>query len=466
MFYFYLLFFLVVMFIELKIWQALTPLIVAFSGITVISVMHSTFGGYLGFIKVHPEVYLYISCFLAISFASSLFVFVIFYFSRVGRSNLSAGFQVTRACSSAKKKSDNNSLNKLCLATADLAPSRIFNNNFVAYLFLNAVSLLMMFVLYSVLRAYFSVGRIAGEEFEHALSYGVVGHAFALLMACVPFLYLFVKLSASRWVRRMCFVSLILALIFLFMKQVKYWVLVPLIWILVINFMLYGFKFNMRLFYKVLGMSAVAIILFFTVYFVQVVSGNNGVGGLDIPELILNVFYHLLGYAFSGLIVFSSLIDDGFFVSLNYKDAAVAFEGLFNIFSALVGGGGYDGDHFVIDFYVLNEVFYKVGNVGTLWADFIIYMGFFAFPIYFVMFSLLYFLFMLSRFNFLAFIYYTGLISFLFFSWFASYFKLLSPYEVPILSLFVAVLLIFLSRIKVAGLRVRQLAPTANEHVI
>jgi hypothetical protein len=450
------------MYIELKMWKALTPLIVAFSGITVISVLHSTLGGYLGFFDVNPEVFLYISYFLAIAFASSLFVFLIFSYTRIQHSYLATGSQSTRACAPDGSRIDNTDLNKSGLVAADLIPGRVFDNSFAAYLFLGAVLLLLIFVLYSILRAYVSAGEIAGEEFEHALSYGIVGHSFALLMACVPFLYLFSKLSVSRYVRRLCFAFLVLCFLFLFMKQVKYWVLVPLIWILVISFRLYGFSFNMSLFYKGVGGSAIAIILFFIVYLVQIVSGNDGVSALDIPVLLLDIFYHLLGYAFSGLLVFSSLIDDGVFYTLNYKDAAVAFEGLFNILGALVGGGLYDGDHFVIEFYVLDDVFNKTGNVGTLWADFLIYMGIFAFPIYFIMFFLLYFLFMLSRFSFLAFIYYTGIVSFLFFSWFSSYFKLLSPYEIPLLSVFVAVLLIFLSRVKVG--RVEAMGNSRQNH--
>ena len=128
-----------------------------------------------------------------------------------------------------------------------------------------------------------------------------------------------------------------------------------------------------------------------------------------------------------------------------------------NILSSLVGKGVYEGEHVLINFYVLDDGFGKTGNVGTLWADFMLYMGVFAFPVYFLLYFAVYLLFMLSKAYFVCFIYYSGIVSFLFFSWFSSYFKLLSPYEVPILSAFIALLLVLLSNAGLSGSRSKRL---------
>lgn len=445
MFYFYLLFAFVVMYLDLRMWKGLTPLVVAFSGVTFIAVLHSTVGRYFGFAAVDPRVFGYISYFISVGFASSLCVFAIFSTFRKPQ-NEAEHLRSPESCSVESRGGEVCSIESRPTA-AGLFPCDTFNNKAAAYLFLSSIFLLLAFLAYSIRHAYVTTGVVSGEGFEHALSFGVVGHSFALLMACVPFLYLFFKLSAHRHVRRLCFALLVLSFIFLFMKQIKYWVLVPLVWIMILNFRLEGFRLNVSLLYKSLVVAAVAVLLFFLVYLFQVVSGNNGAAGLDFSALFFNIFYHLLGYAFSGLIVFSSLIEDGVFDMLNYKDIAVAFEGFSNILSVTLGRGRYEGEQFVIEFYVLDSVLNKTGNVGTLWADFMLYMGVFAYPVYFLMFFSLYFLFMISRSSFLAFMYYTGVVSFFFFSWFASYFKLLSPYEIPVLSLFIAAILLLLPRI-------------------
>ena len=451
MFYLYLLFYLFVVYVELKLWRELTPVIISFSGITVIAVLHATLGRYLGFLEVDPKVFL----FLLIAFVASLFAFIIFSSCRRPRQFATANDGPALYSSMFEKSNNDLTFSK---SSGDGGFSNVFfHKKNVAYLFLSSVFLLLAFLAYSILNAYLSTGGISGQMYERALTYGVVGHCFALLMSCVPFLYLFYKNSPIRFVRRLCALFLIFAFVFLFMKQVKYWVLVPLVWITIINFKLNGFRINFSFLYKVLGLVAVAVALFYTVYFLQVIDGRGGTDGLDFYQLNLSIFYHLLGYLFSGLIVFSSLIEDGFFLEIIYRDIAVAFNGLSNILSSLVGKGVYEGEHVLINFYVLDDGFGKTGNVGTLWADFMLYMGVFAFPVYFLLYFAVYLLFMLSKAYFVCFIYYSGIVSFLFFSWFSSYFKLLSPYEVPILSAFIALLLVLLSNAGLSGSRSKRL---------
>ena len=189
MFYIYICLFFMVLFFELKLWKTLTPTVVVFSGITLISVLHFLFGGYLGFIEVNPKVYAYISCFLTASFGSSVFVFLLFNFTRLRYLCVCDNFTQNRT--SATGSAYKPSLFRPGIVIAGIIPGRIFSNNVTVWFFSAFVLLLLIFVFYSILRAYYSLGSLTGEGFEHSLTYGIVGHSFSLLMACVPFLYMF-----------------------------------------------------------------------------------------------------------------------------------------------------------------------------------------------------------------------------------------------------------------------------------
>ena len=417
MFIIYLLISLLIFALEFKIWRTITPTIIIFSGITVVSTLHFLLWSTLEFIQVNSIIFIYLSIFLLISFTSSLLLF----FSYKKNSIIDSHYT--------KKISIN-----------------IFTKAEAILIFLILMLFLLAFIFYAITEAYKTTGIMAGENFEYLLSYGVVGHSFALLMACTPITYLFFNFSTTIFSKRFFLMILCISLFFLFLKQVKYWSLVPSVWIAIINFHLYGVKFNFKFLLKLISFVLLSIIIFFSTY----LFGFYAFGvDIDIYHKIYDTAYHFMGYLFSGIIVFSSLVNDGYLYELQYRDVCATFTGACNIIDFFRGLELYSGDNiFMIDFYTLDNVFNKKGNVPTLWGVFMLHLGWTSFIFYFLLSLFIYFIFVLSRTRLPVFLYYTGLISFMFFSWFASYFALLSIYEIPLLSLFViSFFLIFSKRV-------------------
>lgn len=435
MYFFFLISVLIVFIIEWKLWRTLTPTIISFGGVAVISLIHATVGRYMGFFDVNPMVYLYISGFLFTSFFSSLIVFFIFNLSR-NKITTSEVYSDNFFLSHAPKDQRINNYRKDYNLIGPLFKSRNINNTFLIFVFT-----MLCFIFYSVLKAYFRLGVITGEAFENELSFGVVGHAFALLMACLPFLYILSKSAYSANLKKISMIFLIVSLSLLFMKQIKYWVLVPVIWLSLIYFKIYSHRISVSFLVKLFWIFLICVALFYSVYLFQILYWSGFSGG-EIKESSMSIVYHMFGYMFSGIMTFSSLIEDGLLNELMYRDIGVAFQGLSNILAILSGGSLYAGEIFTINFYVLDSVYQKTGNVPTIWGDFLLYLGFFSYPIYFILYFIIYCLLVASRFSPIIFFYYTGLVSFLFFSWFASYFKLLSIYEVPLLSMVVATMVV------------------------
>lgn len=389
-------------YIDYIFWRNITPNIVAFMGIFLISILYDLFGKGLGFVDVESDVYLYLILFV---FSGQMASFLGFYISQKIKFNYKVEPDVKRKFTYSK------------------AGVRFF------FIFITFVIGLCLFGIY---RAYMLTNSLSGDEFEGLLSHGIIAHVFALLMASTPFIYIIA--SQGQKINKLYYILLVCVILLLFMKQIKYWVLVPLVWILLLNIYLYNQNSVSKILKNSLIIFSLMFLFFIGAYFFVIILNSGDYDSLDLYSSFIGIFNHLLGYLFSGILVFSSLIRDGVFNDLVWRDSFVVFNGVVNVVSTLVGEGLYKGDEFLIPFYVLNEDTGQTGNVGTLWATFLLYLGNFSFFVFFIIIFFLSLLFSLSKHFGLALIIYTSLVAFMFFSWFASYFALLTIYEVPILA--------------------------------
>ena len=391
-------------FIDYFFWRKITPYMISFVGVFVISLLYDLFGKALGFIDLEPEVYLYFSIFSFTGLMASLL----------------GGYLSSKITLK----------HKYPIATYRELLS--YSDKGIRYFFVY-VLVLGILCLYGVYNAYTISGSWTGEEFEALLSQGVFGHSYALLMASTPFIYL----MASQKNSKKTYVLLFFVLFLLFMKQIKYWVIVPLIWMFLLS--IYINRSNMVELLKRAFFISTLIFIFFASAYSLVIIINSG--DADIVLMIKDIFGHFLGYIFSGILVFSSLIKDGYFNNLVPHDPFIAFQGGVNLVSVLIGQGLYQGSEILIPFYSLNPLTGKTGNVGTLWASFLLYLGSYSFFIFFIIILMLSLLLKLSKHYAGAFIVYTCLSSFMFLTWFSSYFSLLSPYETPVLAFIIYVIL-------------------------
>lgn len=392
--------------IELLLWKKITPCIISFVGIFVISIFYDLFGNALGFIDVDPRVYQYlISFYLCGFFASILVAYIQF------------KIYPYTTCESLK-----------------LSFSSQANKN--AKWFIQFHLILCFFCLFSVVRASTIAGRYYGEAYEYILGHGVVGHAYVLLMASFPFLYL-ILLLMNKTTKVNRFVSFIIAFsIFLFfMKLIKYWMIIPLIWLLLLRIYVGRRLAISSYIYRLIIVLLSTVSLFVLTYAFQIVSSTTN--DVEVLPMLIDISNHFLGYLFSGLLVFSTLIKDGFFNEWLAHDPLIFFNGAVSLVNVLISGEIYSGSEIIVPFYIINESAGKTGNVGTLWAFMLMYLGSWSFFIYFLIIAFMSILLCFSTGSIVVMSIYTCLASYLFLSWFASYFSLISLYEVPILSLLI-----------------------------
>lgn len=394
----------IVFYFDYKLWRKVTPNIISFFGITVISIFYDMFGGQLGFIEVNFEVYIYLMFFLLFGFLGSL---VAFFILRV------VGFNVR----------------------GQVLDFNIRSGGKGNIAFFMAFIILVSFISYSILNVYRLTATLTGDEFESYLTYGILGHAYTLLLATIPFLFL--KYRSRAGVLNVYIYFIFAAIFLLFLKQVKYWVIVPFIWIFIIKIYLDSNSIAVGVFKFSFYCGLFSLFSFVMVYFYKIAYHSDGISEIEFFSVLLDIANHLFAYLFSGLLVFSELIGDGVFNEHMVRDPLVLFRGATNIFRAVLGLGVYEEEGFLIDFYTINTVTMKTGNVGTLWASFLLYLGYFSFLFFFtIIFLLSLFLGLSTRYN-LAFLLYTCISAFIFLSWFASYFELISPYETSSLVIFI-----------------------------
>lgn len=397
-------------YIDFKIWQRISPCTVSFLGVYFILIIHLLIAEPLGFVDIDDQLYLYLLIFYLIGFIASVLAAVIFWEGKRGRQSIPlspAGFEFSRRAE------------KVILLLSII---------------------LCGFASYNIYTAYISVGSFVSDDFENMLTYGVAGHIFALLMAMLPFVMdVYIK---ER--KKIFGIIIVLIFILLFMKQVKYWVMIPLVWmpwyLICGGFIKLSLKKYITLSMMVIGL---LLLLFFSVYFMKVYFSSADSSALDYGAVINDIAIHFFGYLFSGILAFSTYIKMGFYNSLVVHDGLGLFSGILNIFNVTTGS-----ELISLNLYrpmiELNTLSGSIGNVPSLWGTILLASGYFSFILFFFIIFLLSILSGLSRNSKCLLIVYTFLTSFMFFSWFDYYYYLLTPYEV---SVFCIILYLFLKAI-------------------
>lgn len=375
-------------------WKRLTPCIVSFVGVYLILLTYEFVGQPLGFIALNNYVYFYILLFYLCGFLASISAAILF--SRI---------------------------DKIKTPIIDFS---LFNYGHRAKYFITNIALLMSLICaWHIFSAYHELGSFVSEDFEARLTYGFAGHSFAILMATLPFLVeIYLKEKKKKYI---FFIAMIFIL--LFMKQVKYWVMIPLVWM--VWYIISG-KFIQLSIRKYIIISfqllIMLLVLFFSVYFMKVIMSNQS-GSLDYFSVIFSIMIHFLGYLFSGILTLSNYEGLGLYNNLTFTDGLGLLAGFLNIFNAITGSDLLTLE-LVRPMLSLNTVYGAVGNVPSIWGTMLLSAGNYAFLFFFIMIFLLSILCGMSRHSKLMLIIYTFLTSFLFFSWFDYYYYLLTPYEV------------------------------------
>lgn len=381
-------------YIDYLFWKRLTPCIVAFIGIYFILATYEIIGRPLGFIDLNSSVYFYIFIFyLCGLFASLSAAFIFTFISKI------------------KKPIYNFSL---------------FNYGTNSKILILSICLILCILCaYHILTAYLVLGSFVSEDFEGMLTYGFAGHSFAILMGTLPFLLeIFLKERKKKY-----FLLIVFVFVLLFMKQVKYWVMIPLVWMVWYAISGGFIKLTIRKYFTIsFTMVSLLFILFFSVYLMKVVMSNDA-GSLDFYEVFFSILIHFFGYLFSGILTLSSYENLGLYNNLSFSDGFGLIAGLMNIFNIITGQEIITLE-LTRPMLPLNNLYNAVGNVPSLWGTMLLAAGNFAFLFFFIIVFLLSILCGLARFSKIVLIIYTFLTSFLFFSWFDYYFYLLTPYEV------------------------------------
>lgn len=398
-------FFLVILFgfsIDYFVWRRITPLIASYIGVFFIVLTHILFGKQLGFVDIEDGIYTFISLFFLIGLIASLVcAFIMAWLTK----NMDL------------RSYKNNKTSRVSKAVIWLAL---------------LISFLCAYFIYS---AGTKLGSYVSEDFENALTYGVPGHVFAILVSLMPFVLK--RYHADK--RKSILFLLLCILVLLFMKQVKYWVMIPFVWMVWYSVVSGYIKLT---FSRLIILSVLIIFLltsfFFLVYFMKVVFSTTS-QSVDYSAVIYDIMIHFFGYLYSGILTFSVYFRQGIFNNLSVNDLMGLFAGPINVLN-LILGEDLINLNLTRPFVVLNNYSGTVGNVPSFWGTLLMASGYLSFVIYFILMFAISLLQWFSKYSNLALMVYTFLTSFLFFSWFDYYYYLLMPFEVSMLCIFFFIL--------------------------
>ncbi|WP_236651432.1 DUF6337 family protein, partial [Enterobacter cloacae] len=387
-------FFLVILFgfsIDYFVWRRITPLIASYIGVFFIVLTHILFGKQLGFVDIEDGIYTFISLFFLIGLIASLVcAFIMAWLTK----NMDL------------RSYKNNKTSRVSKAVIWLAL---------------LISFLCAYFIYS---AGTKLGSYVSEDFENALTYGVPGHVFAILVSLMPFVLK--RYHADK--RKSILFLLLCILVLLFMKQVKYWVMIPFVWMVWYSVVSGYIKLT---FSRLIILSVLIIFLltsfFFLVYFMKVVFSTTS-QSVDYSAVIYDIMIHFFGYLYSGILTFSVYFRQGIFNNLSVNDLMGLFAGPINVLN-LILGEDLINLNLTRPFVVLNNYSGTVGNVPSFWGTLLMASGYLSFGIYFILMFAISLLQWFSKYSNLALMVYTFLTSFLFFSWFDYYYYLLMPFE-------------------------------------
>ncbi|MCT4706782.1 DUF6337 family protein [Enterobacteriaceae bacterium H16N7] len=281
---------------------------------------------------------------------------------------------------------------------------------------------------YFIYRAWSSAGSFVSDDFESSLTFGLAGHMFSILVALIPFV---LKCYHSKRTKTV-FIFIIFILFLLFMKQVKYWVMIPLVWIFWYSIVAGYIKISLKkLVVLCLVIAASLISLFFSVYFMKVVLSNGG-SDVNYSVLFYDIMIHFFGYLYSGILTFSVFLSKGMYTNVIANDIIGLFAGPLNLINVFLGE---DLLNLTLPrtMEVINSQTGTTGNVPTIWGTLLLAAGYYSYVIYFLIIFFASFLQWMTKYSSLYSILYTFMTTFLFFSWFDYYYYLLMPFEVFVL---------------------------------
>ncbi len=294
---------------------------------------------------------------------------------------------------------------------------------FFAYFCLALVCIVLMHI-----RELSLMYGVSSDIFEQKMSGGFIGHSLVFLMASLPFLYLLYKDgSVSKYT---LFIVISLIFLSLFLKQVKSWVMIPMVFLLFIFLSFSDDSGGRKRFIYSFLVLVFSALLFFLVYFFKKINSDSGTD-VDFLETFHDILKHFLFYLFSGVGAFSEGINNGLDKTvgwyLPFMPIVHSIEKILgNDLTPAVSNAG----------FIINASYPRLSNVftmfGTLWVN----MGYMSFVYYSIVVALLTVLSIRRESVIMSFIY-LFFASFAVFSWFDFYYFHLTVYEVPIFMIFI-----------------------------
>jgi hypothetical protein len=272
--------------------------------------------------------------------------------------------------------------------------------------------------------AFKRVGNMYEEEFSDALAGGVAGHLGLFIMLATPVLVL-CRAKGDRLAA--CIV--VAAFVLLVLRQVKSWVIVPIIFSTLLLF--YAGKFgNARATLLKAALIALGLVgVFFLVYLIWVVAYNEFDVGVDqLIDSLEWIAVHFLGYLVSGVVAFSELVARG--PLLDYNDPLYLVGTFRNVVAVAQGDSTTSA---VGSTFLQISADHDVGsNVFSMWGTLMHRSGAWAFPLYALMIFALTLLLQIGRRHRYALYLYCFLASFLAIAWFEYYYYHANVYFAPI----------------------------------
>lgn len=364
------------------VWKRITFNLIANIPCGIVAILYIIFGDTYGFKPLNSNLFVYLSLFMLVGFFTEV---VIVFMFRYNYNNIRPNVAFIRV------------------------PS------FFVY-GIALTSLLILFVAYSYAQKY----GITSEDFEAKMASGLIGHGLIFLMVTPPFIYLSYKNKQISFKVFLFSVSLVFTC--LFIKQVKSWIMIPMIYFILMY--LYYNEINKRRFFLIGAISAcLLILLFFSVYYIKAMLTNTlGESG----DFLDQIYRHFLFYFFSGLGAFSEYLNND--ITSN-REWYVLITPIINVINYITGEPLIN----VINplNYTINYELNNSSNVFTMFGTMWLYMGFgslFFYTAIVALQSILY----LKRSSILLGNIFWLISSFGSFSWFEYYYFHLAAYEAPI----------------------------------
>ena len=387
--------------IDCFVWRQLTPNIIAITPTFILTLLCALIGPSLGFSPLSGDLYQVLSLFFLLGALASFSIGLL-----LGPTLMSVRERVT-----------------FC-ATWNV------HTDILKFFLVVALFVLVVLVVFT----YKKLGNIHDESFSSALSYGVVGHFFVFLTVAAP-IFLFFK----KKIDLMSVVIISLSIILLFLKQVKSWVVIPVLFYALLYYYSGRMKVWKTIFFKFIFLIIVLCFVFFMIYFINHLSYS----GFQLTMTLVNdsissTFTHFLSYLFAGILGLSELLKTKniFFDNGNWHYLVLTFS---NIFSVIQGN---TPDSAVVDqFFVINEQFSKSSNVFTLWGTLLLRAGWIAFFIYPVLIGILTAFLVFFRTSLVFFLLFCYAVSFLGLAWFDYYYFHLAVFEGIVIIFLISALL-------------------------